>query len=230
MLKFLLFKAQSSISHISDSVWLAYLTWSKVIAYTFPFLLWIHKALFFQVLGKSCRQIQKGGESSQPLDYHWHNCKCRVTVAFFLLAFYISIVFSLWNRPADWHILLRYFGKTPILSPCFSIMLILLYEGNLAEYEFQNEFCRMLGFPPRSLVGYRALPTHPYLLFITSDWTVALETVIMSQVTSLWLNEGKKIEQKRTFLLQHATWKLKLSHIHSLYFRALFGNGTDLSF
>lgn len=30
-----------------------------------------------------------------------------------------------------------------------------------------------------------ALPTHPYLLFITSDWTVALETVIMSQVTSL---------------------------------------------
>lgn len=169
--------------------------------------------------------------SSQPLDYHSHYCSSKfcITVAFFCLIF-IYIVFSLWNRPDDLNILFMYFGKTPILSsPCISLMLILLYEGILAEYEFQNEFCRMLGFPPRSPVSYRALPTHPYLLFITSNWTVALETVVMSQVTSLWLNEGKKIEQKSTFLFQHATWKLKLSHIHSLYFRALFGNGTDLS-
>lgn len=124
--------------------------------------------------------------SSQTLDYHscYCNSKFCVTVAFFCLVF-VYIVFSLWHRPAELHILFRYFGKVPILSPCISLMLILLYEGILAEYEFQNEFCRMLGFPPRSLVSYRALPTHPYLLFITSNWTVALETVVMSQVTSL---------------------------------------------
>lgn len=63
--------------------------------------------------------------------------KFCVTVAFFCLVF-IDIVFSLWNRPADLHILFRYFGKTLILSPCISLMLILLYEGILAEYEFQN--------------------------------------------------------------------------------------------
>lgn len=124
--------------------------------------------------------------SSQPLDYHSHYCDSK---------------FSLWNRPADLNNLFMYFGKTPILSPCIlspciSLMLILLCEGILAEYEFQNDFCRMLGFPPRWPVSYRAPPTHPYLLFITSNWTVALETVVMSQVTSLWLNEGKKIEQK----------------------------------
>lgn len=195
----------------------------------YPFCSGFIKHYFFKFLGNLVAKYWR----VVSLASRWIIIGIIATVSAGLLLFFAWFLYIMYFPCGTDQLIYTFFSgileKNPILSPCISLMLILLYENILVEYEFQNQFCRMLGFPPRSPEGYRALPTHPYLLVITSDWTVALETVVMLKVISLWLNEGKKIEQKSTFLFQHATWKLKLSHIHSLYFRALFGNGTDLS-
>lgn len=225
MLKFLLFKAQSSFSYFWQCLVSIY-TWLglRLLLPPYSFCSGFIKHYFFKFLGNLVVKYWRVMcLASHCIIIHIiATLKFCVTVAFFCLVF-IDIVFSLWSRPADLHILFRYFGKTPILSSCIS--LIVLNDGILAEYEF----CRMLGFPPRTPVSYRAFPTHPYLLFITSDWTVALETVIMSQVTSLWLNEGKKNRTKEHIPASTCNLETEtVSHTFS-YFRAVFGSSIDLS-
>lgn len=162
----------------------------------------------------------KDDEPSHSLDYHscYCNFKCCFMVAFSTLFLQLTLcIFFLWNR---W-----------CISSMLLQSLILSYESLSSHIEEDRSSCLFdLGdlcwTPHLDHQWVTELScTHPYLVFITSDWTVALETVVMSQVTSLWLNEGKKVEQKSTFLFKHATWKLQLSHIH---FRAFLGNSMQL--
>lgn len=87
----------------------------------------------------------------------------------------------------------------------------------------------MLNFPSRSLVGYRALLRTPLssVHHIWLDCCSGNRCNVASEFIMIKWGE-KKIEQKSTFLFQHATWKLKLSHIRSLYFRVFFSNRTQI--
>lgn len=195
----------------------------------YPFCSGFIKHYFFKFLGNLVAKYKKGDESSLPLDYHWHycNCKCWAT-AFFCLVFIYNL-FSPWNRSADLHILFRYFGKKPHSLTLYFFSadpVIWRYSCRIgiSEWILQNA-----GFPTKITGGLWSSPHTPLspVHHIWLDCCFGNRCNVASDF--IMIKWGEKIEQKSTFLFQHATWKLKLSHIHSLYFRALFGNGTDLS-
>lgn len=141
--------------------------------------------------------------------------KCCLMVAFSTL--FLRLTLCMWNRWCVSSMLLQ------SLIPLYGSLSSHTEEDTSSCFFDLGDLCWTSHLDQQWLTE---LPcTHPYLVLITSDWTVALETVVMSQVTSLWLNEGKKVEQKSTFLFKHATWKLQLSHIH---FRAFLGNSMQL--